>query len=287
MTVSPQRRLLYSCNRLARYSLWQAILRQLASTLQANTMGEPHTDQSMPNAARELPLPGHFTQERERPDDDSRVSRDHTPGSAVQPEPQPGQQHRGQQHASRHAPGASQDDPSQRFQPPQYPQQQQQWQQQHAEGAALSISERPSYPPAPSRRPLDGSPGGSGRQQKTTLEAMTPSRSGLTFEQLTDEETSVDPSARQRQETGPFRGMGHAYASPPQGYVAPAADHYAQRVLGQACAAMVSARMTQHHNEERERWHLRQQHAGGQERGQIRVDDGLRYLLRQSNGAGA
>ena len=30
-----------------------------------------------------------------------------------------------------------------------------------------------------------------------------------------------------------------------------------------------------------------QQHAGGQERGQIRVDDGLRYLLRQSNGAGA
>ena len=95
-------------------------------------MGAPHTDQSKPNAARELRLPGHFTPERERPDDDSRVSRDHTPGSAMQPEPQPGQQHRGQQYASGHALGASQDDPSQRFQPPQYPQQQQQWQHHHS-----------------------------------------------------------------------------------------------------------------------------------------------------------
>ena len=38
---------------------------------------------------------------------------------------------------------------------------------------------------------------------------------------------------------------------------------------------------------EAERRSEAQQHAGGQERGQIRVDDGLRYLLRQSNGAGA
>ena len=233
-------------------------------------MGEPHTDQSMPNAARELPLPGHFTQERERPDDDSRVSRDHTPGSAMQPEPQLGQQHRGQQHASRHAPGASQDDPHQRFQPPQYPQQQQQWQhhqmmqnqmhqqmmhnqmaqqqfgeqqqfgpydpsgfgygpqfggpqltqqqqqpqryakfqlpqqwtqqqhqqqqQQHAQGAALSTSERPSYPPAPSRRPLDGPPGGSSKKQKQAFEFMTQPRSGLTYEQLTDEANRPEPT---------------------------------------------------------------------------------------------
>ena len=44
----------------------------------------------------------------------------------------------------------------------QLPQQQQQQQQQQAGGAALSISERPVDPPASSRRPLDGPPGGSG-----------------------------------------------------------------------------------------------------------------------------
>ena len=66
----------------------------------------------------------------------------------------------------------------QMFQPqpqqsPPPPQQQQQHQQQQAAGDALSTSERPFNPTAPSRRPQAGSPGGSGKQQKTTLEAMT------------------------------------------------------------------------------------------------------------------
>ena len=130
MTISPVREPLYFCNRLARHSLWQPWLRQTYSTFQANIMA-PKSNQERPHARRELQLRSESTPERGGPDDD-KVSRDRTPGSAMQPEPQPGQQHRGQQYASGHAPGASQDDPSQRFQPPQYPQQQQQWQHHHS-----------------------------------------------------------------------------------------------------------------------------------------------------------
>ena len=97
-------------------------------------MPAPITNQMKPNAARELRLQDQFTPQRERHDDDNRVSRDHTPGSEVQPEPQPERQHQSQQYArgptAMHL-GASPDDPHQRFQLPQYPQQQQQqWQHQ-------------------------------------------------------------------------------------------------------------------------------------------------------------
>ena len=61
-------------------------------------MPPPTTTQTKPNAARQLPLlQDQFTPERERHDD--RVSRDHTPGSEVQPELQPEWQRMSQQHA--------------------------------------------------------------------------------------------------------------------------------------------------------------------------------------------
>ena len=132
MTISPVREPLYFCNRLARHSLWQPWLRQTYSTFQANIMA-PKSNQERPHARRELQLRSESTPERGGPDDD-KVSRDRTPGSALQPEPQ----HQGQPYSSGHFPhslylpyGDGTDDPHQRFQPPYQQQHPQQSEWQH------------------------------------------------------------------------------------------------------------------------------------------------------------
>ena len=66
------------------------------------------------------------------------------------------------------------------------------------------------------------------------------------------------PSNAQWYGTGPYSGMGHAYAPPPPGYAAPAMYISEQRALGQACAASVSALMAQHNDENEKRWRHRQ-----------------------------
>ena len=238
--------------------------------------------QERPHAQRELQLRSESTPERGRPGDDSRTSRDRTPGSALQPEPQ----HQGQPYSSGHFPhslylpyGDGTDDPHQRFQPPyqqQHPQQSewqhnrmmfqhqmqqqiiqnqmaqqqlgdfdqlgpyqstgygygpqfdgppqtqqqqqprqqsqfqpqrwtqpQQWQQQqqrqeqqqYAQGAAPSTSEGPAHPPALSRRPPSGPPGGSGpKKQKHSFDFMAQPNAGLTYAQLADEDNEPVPT---------------------------------------------------------------------------------------------
>ena len=69
---------------------------------------------------------------------------------------------------------------------------------------------------------------------------------------------STDSAAQWLQETGPYSGMGQAYAPPPPGYAAPAMYLSEQQALGQACAASVSALMAQHNDENEKRWRHRQ-----------------------------
>ena len=69
---------------------------------------------------------------------------------------------------------------------------------------------------------------------------------------------STDSAAQWHQGTGPYSGMGQAYAPPPPGYAAPAMYLSEQQALGQACAASVGALMSQHHNENGKRWRYRQ-----------------------------